>query len=154
MIIEKIKQETGIDVTLKSRKREQVEMKTLASFLFREKGYSLTQIGKELNLNHATIIHHLKIYPMVKYYNPKIEELENTIKGTKPDLVVESLQFKIQMKDIEISELKKQIEQLKKQHTNQTINRLIPLLEHEDIQEKFEAFLNINEKAKYYKKYE
>jgi hypothetical protein len=32
--------------------------------------------------------------------------------------------------------------------------RLAALLEHEDIQEKFEAFLNINEKAKYYKKYE
>ena len=88
---------------------------------------------------------------MVKYYNPKIEELENTIKGTKPDLVVESLQFKIQMKDIEIKELKKQIEQLQ---TNKSIMRLAALLEHEDIQEKFEAFLNINEKAKYYKKYE
>jgi|688.fasta_scaffold69052_4 GTPase involved in cell partitioning and DNA repair len=154
MIIEKIKQETGIDVTLKSRKREQVEMKTLASFLFRQKGYSLTQIGKELNLNHATIIHHLKIYETVKHYNPKIQELENTIIGNKPDLVVESLQLTNKLKDIEIAELKKQIEQLKKQHTNQTINRLIPLLEHEDIKEKFEAFLNINEKAKYYKKYE
>jgi len=54
MIVQKIKQETGIDVTLKSRKREQIEMKTLASFLLRQKGYSLTQIGKELNLNHAT----------------------------------------------------------------------------------------------------
>jgi hypothetical protein len=116
MIIEKIKQETGIDVTLKSRKREQVEMKTLASFLFREKGYSLTQIGKELNLNHATIIHHLKIYETVKYYNPKIQELENTIKGIKPDLVVESLQLTNKLKDIEIAELKKQIEQLNNQH--------------------------------------
>jgi hypothetical protein len=154
MIIEKIKQETGIDVTLKGRKREHIEMKVLASFLFRQKGLSLQQIGKELNLNHATIIHHLKNYESVKYYNPKVQELENTIKGNKPDLVVESLKFKIQMNDIEISELKKQIEQLKKQHTNQTINRLIPLLEHEDIKEKFEAFLNINEKAKYYKKYE
>jgi predicted transcriptional regulator len=152
MIIEKIKQETGIDVTLKSRKREQVEMKTLASFLFKEKGYSLTQIGKELNLNHATIIHHLKIYETVKYYNPKIQELENTIKGIKPDLVVESLQFTNKlMKDIEIKELKKQIEQLQ---SNKSIMRLAALLEHEDIQEKFEAFLNINEKAKYYKKYE
>jgi hypothetical protein len=28
------------------------------------------------------------------------------------------------------------------------------LLEHEDIKEKFEAFLNINEKVRYYKKYE
>jgi predicted transcriptional regulator len=154
MIIEKIKQETGIDVTLKSRKREQVEMKVLASFLFRQKGLSLQQIGKELNLNHATIIHHLKNYESVKYYNPKIQELENTITGTKPDLIVESLQLKNQLKDIEIAELKNQLEQLKKQHTNQTINRLIPLLEHEDIKDKFEAFLNINEKAKYYKKYE
>jgi hypothetical protein len=151
MIIEKIKQETGIDVTLKSRKREQVEMKTLASFLFREKGYSLTQIGKELNLNHATIIHHLKIYETVKYYNPKIQELENIIIGNKPDLVVESLQLTNKLKDIEIAELKKQIEQLQ---SNKSIMRLAALLEHEDIQEKFEAFLNINEKAKYYKKYE
>jgi len=154
MIVEKIKQETGIDVTLKGRKREHIEMKVLASFLFRQKGLSLQQIGKELNLNHATIIHHLKNYESVKYYNSKIQELENTITGTKPDLVVESLQLTNKLKDIEISELKKQIEQLKKQDNNETINRLIPLLEHEDIKAKFEAFLNINEKAKYYKKYE
>jgi hypothetical protein len=151
MIIEKIKQETGIDVTLKSRKRQQVEMKVLASFLFRQKGLSLQQIGKELNLNHATIIHHLKNYESVKYYNPKIQELENTITGTKPDLVVESLQKTNQLKDIEISELKETIKQLQ---PNKDINRLIAILDNEDIKAKFEAFLNINEKAKYYKKYE
>ena len=44
LTIEKIKQETGIDVTLKSRKREQVEMKVLASFLFRQKGLSLQSL--------------------------------------------------------------------------------------------------------------
>jgi hypothetical protein len=151
MIIEKIKQETGIDVTLKSRKRQQVEMKVLASFLFRQKGLSLQQIGKELNLNHATIIHHLKNYESVKYYNPKIQELENTIIGTKPDLVVESLQKTNQLKDIEISELKETIKQLQ---PNKDINRLIAILDNEDIKDKFEAFLNINEKARYYKKYE
>ena len=151
MIIEKIKQETGIDVTLKSRKREQVEMKVLASFLLRQKGYSLTQIGKELNLNHATIIHHLKIYPSIKHYNPKIQEIENTLIGKKPDLVVESLQKTIELKDQQIKELKQSIEQLQ---TNKNINRLIAILDNEDIQTKFEAFLNINEKAKYYKKYE
>ena len=151
MIIEQIKQESGIDVTIKSRKREQVEMKALASFLYRQKGYSFTQIGKELNLNHATIIHHLKIYPIVKTYNPRIEEIEKTILGNKPDLVVESLQLSNKEKDLEIKELKKQIEQLQ---TNKNIMRLASLLQHEDIQEKFEAFLNINEKARYYKKYE
>lgn len=151
MIVQKIKQETGIDVTLKSRKREQVEMKVLASFLLRQKGYSLTQIGKELNLNHATIIHHLKIYPSIKHYNPKIQEIENTLIGKKPDLVVESLQKTIELKDQEIKELKQSIEQLQ---TNKNINRLIAILDNEDIQTKFEAFLNINEKARYYKKYE
>jgi DNA-binding transcriptional MerR regulator len=151
MIVEKIKQETGIDVTLKSRKREQVEMKVLASFLLRQKGYSLTQIGKELNLNHATIIHHLKIYPSIKHYNPKIQEIENTLIGKKPDLVVESLQKTIELKDQQIKELKQSIEQLQ---TNKNINRLITILDNEDIQTKFEAFLNINEKARYYKKYE
>jgi DNA-binding transcriptional MerR regulator len=152
MIIEQIKQESGIDVTIKSRKREQVEMKALASYLFRQKGLSLNEIRKELNLkNHATIIHHLKIYPMIKHYNPRVEELENLINGVKPDLVLESLQLKIQMKDIEIKELKQKIEQLQ---TNKNIMRLAALLEHEDVQEKFQAFLNINEKVRYYKKYE
>ena len=152
MIIEQIKQESGIDVTIKSRKREQVEMKALASYLFRQKGLSLNEIRKELNLkNHATIIHHLKIYPMIKQYNPRVEEIENLINGVKPDLVLESLHLKIQMKDIEIKELKQKIEQLQ---TNKNIMRLVALLEHEDVQEKFQAFLNINEKVRYYKKYE
>lgn len=151
MIIERIKQESGIDVLLKSRKREQVEMKALASYLFREQGLSLPQIGKELNLNHSTIIHHLKIYPSIKHYNKTIQQIEDKIKGKKPDVVVESLQTKLQTKDLEIKELKLRIEQLQ---PNEQINRLITLLENEDIQEKFEAFLTINEKARYYKKYD
>jgi hypothetical protein len=81
----------------------------------------------------------------------RIQELENIIIGKKPDLVVESLQLTNKLKDIEIAELKKQIEQLQ---SNKSIMRLAALLEHEDIKEKFEAFLNINEKVKYYKKYE
>ena len=88
---------------------------------------------------------------MIKHYNPMVEELENLINGVKPDLILESLQFKIQMKDIEIKELKQKIEQLQ---TNKNIMRLAALLEYEDVQEKFQAFLNINEKVRYYKKYE
>ena len=151
MIIERNKQESGIDVLLKSRKREQVEMKALASYLLREEGLSFPQIGKELNLNHATIIHHLKIYPVIKKYNKRIQQIEDAIRGNKPDIVVDSLQAKIQLKDLEIKELKARIEQLQ---PNEQINRLITLLDNEDIKDKFEAFLNINEKARYYKKYE
>lgn len=151
MIIEKIKRETGIDVTIKSRRREQVDFKVLASYIMKAKGYSLTEIGKELNLKHCSIIHHLKIYPIVKKHNPRVEELENVILGKKKDLVFESFEKQIQEKNNEIKELKKQIERLK---PNESINRLLVLLENEDIKEKFEAFLTINEKARYYKKYE
>ena len=151
MIIEKIKRETGIDVTKKGRKREQVELKALASYLFREKGYTLHQIGKELNLNHATIIHHLKNYSIIKNYNTRIEELEDKLTGKVPDKAVEALEFKIKMQELEIKELKQSLEEL---NSNKNIERLCVLLQHEDIQEKFEAFLTINEKARYYKKYE
>ena len=151
MIIERIKQESGIDVLLKSRRREQVEMKALASYLLREEGLSLCQIARELNLDHSTIIHHLKIYPSLKQYNKRIQQIEDKIKGKKPDVVVESLQTKLEAKDLEIKELKARIEQLQ---PNEQINRLITLLDNEDIKDKFEAFLTINEKARYYKKYD
>ena len=74
MIIEKIKKETGIDVRETCRKREHVELKALASHLFKQQGLSLQQIAIKLRLkNHATIINHLKIYEQIKHYNPKIE---------------------------------------------------------------------------------
>lgn len=150
MIVKRIKKETGIDITIKSRRREVVELKALASYLLREQGLTFHQIGKELKLNHATIIHHLKIYDSVKFYNPKIQELEDKLIGKKTDIVYDSLNEIIKEKDKEIEKLKVRLEQLK---TNTEINRLITLLQHEDIQEKFKAFLTINEKAKYYPKF-
>ena len=134
----------------KSRKRKQVEMKAMASYLLRKKGYSLTEIGKELNLNHATIIHHLKIYDSLKQNNPDLQDIENMLLGVKPDATKE-LQKIIQEKNNKIKFLELKIKEI---YNNKQIPRLLALLEHEDIQEKFNAFLNINEKARYYKKYE
>lgn len=150
MIIEKIKTETGIDVTKKGKKREYSELKALASYLFRQKGYTLNQIGNELNLSYVTIIHHLKNYPIIKNHNPRIEKLEYKITGKVPDNLVDELELKINNQELEIRELKQSLSKLK---SNKNIDRLCALLVHEDIQEKFEAFLNINEKARYYKKY-
>ena len=151
MIIERIKAETGIDVTIKSRKREQVEMKALASYALRKKGLSLSQIGNKLNLNHATIIHHLKRYESYKFYNPKIEELELKLLGKKPDDLLTKLYNTIEQQEKEIKKLNFQLKQLQ---SNQKIKRLLALLKNEVVQQKFDAFLNINEKARYYKKYE
>lgn len=151
MIIEQIKAQTGIDVTLKSRKRKQIEMKALASYLLRKKGYSLTEICCQLKLNnHATIIHHLKIYDSLKQNNPDLQDIENTLLGVKPDATKE-LQKIIQEKNNKIKFLELKIKEI---YNNKQIPRLLALLENEDVQEKFNAFLNINEKARYYKKYE
>lgn len=149
MIIEKIKKETGIDVRETCRKREHVELKALASHLFKQQGLSLQQIAIKLRLkNHATIINHLKIYEQIKHYNPKIEELEDLITGKKrkPPTIVE-----IDEKEEEVVTLKNQIKELQ---TNKYIQRLLPLLDNENTREKFKAFVEINEKTRYYKKYE
>lgn len=150
MIVKRIKKETGINIITKCRKREIVELKALASYLLREQGLSLHQIAKELKLDHSTIIHHLKIYDSIKYYNPKIQELEDKLMYKQPDVVYDSLNDVIKEQDQEIRKLKATLEQLK---TNKDISRLTTLLQHEDIKEKFNAFLNINEKAKYYPKF-
>ena len=99
MIIETIKQETGIDVTIKSRKREQVDFKTLASYVLKQKGYNLSEIGRKLNLKHCTIIHHLKIYPIVKQHNPRVKELESILLGgKKKNAAVDTLQSELERK--------------------------------------------------------
>lgn len=152
MIIETIKQETGIDVTIKSRKREQVDFKTLASYVLKQKGYNLSEIGRKLNLKHCTIIHHLKIYPIVKKHNPRVEELESILLGgKKKNVIFDNLQLQLEKKNQEIKELK---EQLNYAVSNKVLKRLLPLLDNENILEKLEAFIDINEKARYYKKYE
>lgn len=151
MIIEQIKAVTGIDVTLKSRKRKQVEMKAMASYLLRKQGYSLNEICSQLKLNnHATIIHHLKIYDSLKQNNPDLQDIENMLLGIKPDATKE-LQKIIQEKNNKIKFLELKI---KEKYNDKQVLRLLALLENEDIKEKFNAFLNINEKAKYYEKYE
>lgn len=152
MIIETIKQETGIDVTIKSRKREQVDFKTLASYALKQKGYNLSEIGRKLNLKHCTIIHHLKIYPIVKKHNPRVKELESILlDDKKKNATVDTLQLELERKNQEIKKLK---EQLNYAVSNKLLKRLLPLLDNENTLEKLEAFININEKARFYKKYE
>jgi len=156
-IIQEIKKETGIDVTLKCRKRANVELKSLASYVLRKKGLSLQIIANELNLNHATIIHHLKIYNDFKRNNKELEVLEELLTGIiiekKPDdsLLVTEFNRILNEKNKEIAELKSMLEQYSK---NNNIKRLVALLDNENIEMKFKAFVDINEKARYYPKFD
>jgi predicted transcriptional regulator len=92
----------------------------------------------------------LKIYDSLKENNPKLQELEDDLLGKKPEISNELYKI-IKEKDNKIKFLESKIKDIYK---NKQIPRLLALLDNEDIQEKFNAFLNINEKARYYKKYE
>lgn len=152
-IIEAIKKETGIDVTAKCRKRPNVEMKALASFILKRKGLSLQSIGRELNLNHATIIHHLKNYESIKKYNKEVQNLEDLFTDTTTEIIEENKHSEltdiINQKNQEIIYLRSILERKDKD----IINRITALLDNEQFEMKLEAFVNINEKAKYYPKF-
>ena len=152
-IVEKIKKETGIDVTLKCRRKENVELKAMASYILRQNKLSLTQIGEELKLNHATIIHHLKRYDSLKFFNTELQDLEDLLLGKvfKGTEETKALQKIIKEQEKKIAELNFKIAQY---NENRNIKRLIALLDNKDIEMKFNAFVEINEKASYYKKYE
>lgn len=59
----------------KTRNQMVVRARMLASVLLREQGYSFPQIGKELNLDHTTIIHAVKNaykYAIIKQWGDEI----------------------------------------------------------------------------------
>ena len=80
-IIEIIKQELGLDVTQESRKREIIEARSLYFYVIKQlyPKRPLTKIGSALGKDHTTVIHALKNFAMYQEYNPKIEQLKNTI---------------------------------------------------------------------------
>ena len=61
-LIKNIELLTGININTKSRKREIVELKSLYSYLMRKRGYTLNQIGQEISLHHASVLHLIKLY--------------------------------------------------------------------------------------------
>jgi len=152
-IIEAIKKETGIDVTAKCRKRPNVEMKALASFILKRKGLSLQSIGRELNLNHATIIHHLKNYESIKKYNKEVQHLEDLFIDTTEEVLESSYNSELNKIISQKSEEILNLRLILNRYDKDIIKRVVALLENEQFEIKLEAFVNINEKAKYYPKF-
>lgn len=63
-VLELVSEVTNIDkdaILSRTRKREYVIARQLAAyFLVRHQGYGLVMAGKEINLDHSTIIYHLR----------------------------------------------------------------------------------------------
>lgn len=81
-ISKKVRQLSGVNVFVPSRKTEIVEMRSLLCYLLRDKlGMRWTNIARFFEsqgrpINHATLIHSRKNYDMYKKDNKKIQEIE------------------------------------------------------------------------------
>lgn len=81
-ISKKVRELSGINVFVPSRKTEIVEMRSLLCYLLRDKlGMRWTNIARFFEsqgkpINHATLIHSRKNYEMYKKTNKKIQEIE------------------------------------------------------------------------------
>ena len=82
-ISERIIEMTGIDMFKNTRKREYVELRALACYIFRKKmnmrwtsiANFFTSMGKKTD--HASVIHLVKMYPIYKKSNEELSELES-----------------------------------------------------------------------------
>lgn len=80
-IISIILKETGIDVRQKSRLSHVVEYRNMYFSIAKKLSpkQTLTSVGKSVNKNHATVLHGMKMYPILEKYNPSLVTLKNRI---------------------------------------------------------------------------
>lgn len=116
-----ILEETNIDITEQTRKRNIIELRALYYTLIKhfEPKLTLTDIAESVNKNHATVIHSLNNYKYYEMYNNDLKQLKKQIvKQMEEENILESedknaLRFSIKEKNIEISKLELEIEIIK-----------------------------------------
>jgi hypothetical protein len=80
-LLELTQEHSGIDVTVKRRHRDLVEVRALYCHVFKEiqPSKTLKFIGDTVGLNHATVIHALKQYYFYEKYNPHLKFIKTII---------------------------------------------------------------------------
>jgi chlorite dismutase len=80
-LLEVITENTGIDVTLRTRKRETVEMRSLYCNVLKDlqPNKTLKSIGDSLNLDHSTVLHSLSKYEMYERFSPELKSMRKRI---------------------------------------------------------------------------
>jgi hypothetical protein len=66
--------EFNLDLQTKSRRRAYVDARRVYSLIMRDRGFSLTAIGRSLEKDHATIIHYLKNIHIIFKHCPNLHE--------------------------------------------------------------------------------
>ena len=159
-IIKLILEETKTDITLLNRKKQTIELRSLYFTVMKElKPYiTLQKLGDCFELDHATVLHSLRMFKIYSKYNKELKYL-------KCKLICNFTEEEIE-EDNEIKQLQKQLYKLKFENIvlqNKTeektqhdiISKLSELLEetkgteqHILIVDRLEAFYKMNNKIK------
>lgn len=181
-IIDIVQEITGKDIITESRIREVVEARALyykaAKTVY--PNITLEKIGEPLNKKHCSVRHLLIQYDMFEQYNPLLKKQLNqilyaldykpevSILDEKKDELIEKLNLKVYILEKENKEQleklttqKEVIEELKiNKYQYSIITKIADLLketvgseQHNVLLEKLNAFYNINNKLKLYKKH-
>jgi hypothetical protein len=90
-------------VNNKSRKYRVVEAKQLYSNIMRGYGHTYEYIGRTIGLDHATIIHHCKVYEYIKRSSPTLRDLEANVLRRLDMSHSEVLRYKIKELEEELN---------------------------------------------------
>jgi hypothetical protein len=162
-----ILQETGEDINIKTRKKNTVEIRSLYCTILKQlkPHKTLQSIGETLDLNHATIIHALRMYEVYSKDNKDLKAIKDTIlshfievdKQIEELTETEALQQQINTLRFNNNELKNElkIQQQTKKYNYEIIENLNNLLEetngtmqYEIINDRLQAFYRMNKNIK------
>lgn len=149
-IKELILKELRIDITEQSRKREIIEARALYFYLVRKiyTKRSLQSIAADFDMNHATVVHALKNFPMYENYNTKILDCKNLILhllgGEVEQEMTEEDKFKKKLHDLEQELNKPRYEYKIIENLNNLLKATKGTEQHELITLRLEAFYTMN----------
>lgn len=163
-IKEYIEQKTGIDVSIKSRKRHIVYLRFVAFRLSRDFEATLSEIGEPYGRDHATILHGLKQFEIHKeqgyfqkyntlYYEilAEISEIVNLKPSLKRLQTIEEVKREYQFKFNDLSSLyrtiiRKQRLALERYENDEIFQKISELPEEQfnELKERINAFLIMN----------
>jgi len=162
-----ILQETGEDINIKTRKKNTVEIRSLYCTILKQlkPHKTLQSIGETIDLNHATIIHALRMYEVYSKDNSDLKAIKDTIlshfikvdKQIEELTETEALQQQINTLRFNNNELKNELkkQQQTKKYNYEIIENLNNLLEdtngtmqYEIINDRLQAFYRMNKNIK------
>ena len=102
-----VEKELGYKINVNSRKRAVVYGRAIYFKICRDRTFlSLSEIGKTLGFNHATVLHAINnVFPSIELYNPKYLEFYKKIKKSNEYIPIEQ-RYKTLKKDYKKLELK------------------------------------------------